>query len=271
MASFPASWSGLFGPSWGGENHLLMPDLSCNTTADVFACVQNAPEQDLFKVIRQVGKALAPLPSSTDPWQPVVDGTFVPDFPSKLLAEGKFAKVPVIVGFTTDEVTYVIPTGLNISSDEAVAALAEVVLPFVPQPVMAELLQLDPLSDYPNPYPVGGTEWKRAAEIASDLFERCPGRAFVRNMTQSKPTWRYRWNAVLPSKVASAPEQGIVHAADLPYLFGPSYEPKLNAPLDLALSLVLQKAWISFAAHLDPNKLGDLAGVQWPKYKIGSS
>lgn len=64
------------------------------------------------------------------------------------------------------------------------------VLPYVPLPVIEELLVLDPLSEYPNIYGVGGTEWKRATEIASDLFERCPGRAFIRNMTQYAPTWR---------------------------------------------------------------------------------
>jgi hypothetical protein len=64
------------------------------------------------------------------------------------------------------------------------------VLPFVPLPVIEELLVLDPLSEYPNIYGVGGTEWKRATEIASDIFKRCPGRAFIRNMTEYAPTWR---------------------------------------------------------------------------------
>jgi hypothetical protein len=31
-------------------------------------------------------------------WQPVVDGTFVADFPTKLTAEGKFVKVPMMIG-----------------------------------------------------------------------------------------------------------------------------------------------------------------------------
>ena len=231
--------SSLFGASRVSENDWLISDASCNATADVFACVQNAPEQDLFKVIRQVGKALAPLPSGVDPWQPVVDGTFVPEFPSKLLAEGKFVKVPIIAGFTTDEITSDVPTNLNLSSDEQIVALIEFVIPFVPQSVIAELVQLDPLSAYPNIYSVGGTQWKRTTEIVSDLSGRCPGRAFVRNMTQSQPTWKYRWNAALPSQITSAPELGIVHAADIPYLFGSSYSPVINTPLDLALSLVL--------------------------------
>jgi carboxylesterase type B len=88
-------------------------------------------------------------------------------------------------------------------------------------------------------------------------------------MTQAKPTWRYRWNAALPAQIALAPEQGIVHAADVPFVFGPSITPYINAPLDLALSFIVQKAWISFAVHMDPNKLGSLGGAEWPRYHIG--
>jgi carboxylesterase type B len=250
---------------------LLMSNIRCNTSADVFSCVQKAPAQSLFKVIRAVGKRLSPLPTATAPWQPVVDGTFVADFPTKLLAEGRFVKVPTIIGFTTDELTYIIPTSINISSDAVLAGIARVVLPFVPIPTILKLLALDPLATYPNPYHVGGTEWKRATEIASDLFERCPGRAFARNMSLSKPVWKYRWNAALPAQIALVPEQGIVHGSDVPYVFGPSITPNISAPLDLSLSLVVQKAWLSFAAHLNPNRLGDLNGEDWPRYRTSRS
>lgn len=62
----------------------------------------------------------------------------------------------------------------------------------------------------------------------------------------------------------------VVHASDIPYVFGPSITPYINAPLDLALSLVVQRAYLSFAAHLSPNRLGDLVpGVSWPEYHQG--
>jgi len=49
---------------------------------------------------------------------------------------------------------------------------------------------LDPLSAFPDPDLTGGTEWKRLTEIASDLFERCPGREWIRNVTQFSHTWK---------------------------------------------------------------------------------
>jgi hypothetical protein len=62
----------------------------------------------------------------------------------------------------------------------------------------------------------------------------------------------------------------VVHASDIPYVFGPSITPYITAPLDLALSLVVQRAYLSFAAHLSPNRLGDLVpGVSWPRYRQG--
>jgi carboxylesterase type B len=39
---------------------------------------------------------------------------------------------------------------------------------------------------------------------------------------------------------------------------------------DLELSGVVQKAWLSFAAHGNPNRLGDLSGQDWPKYHSGA-
>lgn len=34
-------------------------------------------------------------------WQPVIDGTFITDFPSKLTAASKFTKVPIMLGMMT--------------------------------------------------------------------------------------------------------------------------------------------------------------------------
>lgn len=61
----------------------------------------------------------------------------------------------------------------------------------------------------------------------------------------------------------------VVHASEIAYVFGPSIEPSLNQTVDIALSRVVQKAWISFAAYLDPNALGNLSlGVSWPRYQV---
>jgi hypothetical protein len=61
--------------------------------------------------------------------------------------------------------------------------------------------------------------------------------------------------------------QPVVHAAEIPYVFGPSLTPLVNETLDVSLSLTTQKAWIAFASYLDPNALGEMApNVTWPAY-----
>lgn len=260
----PPTW-----PTYQQAWDLVVEGIGCNGTSNVFKCVQGADTALLWAAINAVA-AKAPLPSSIWPWQPVVDGKFVADFPSKLTAAGKFTKVPMIMGFTTDEVTYVIPTVFNISTDAFIVGLAQVVLPFIPLSVFEEIALLDPLSEFPD-QGVGGTEWKRTTEIASDIFERCPGREWIRNVTQYSHTWKYRFNAIIPPDLAKAPWEKIVHASEIPYVWGPSTKPSINEPLDLALSRQVQKGWISFASFLDPNTLGDLSpGVGWPPYQDNS-
>ena len=72
-----------------------------------------------------------------------------------------------------------------------------------------------------------------------------------------------------PLSIALRANKAAVHAADIPYVWGPSLTPEIPiGPLDIALSLQVQKAWISFASTLDPNTLGDLSpGVRWPRYQ----
>ncbi|KAF8858473.1 alpha/beta-hydrolase [Acephala macrosclerotiorum] len=254
----PPTWP-VYQAAWDAVVALI----GCNTSANVFQCVQAADSGLLFAAVNEVG-ANAPLPDSIWPWQPVVDGKFVADFPSKLTAAGKFTKVPMIIGFTTDEITYAIPTTFNLSSDLSILGLHQATLPFIDLAVFEKIVALDPLSVYPNTEDVGGTEWKRVTEIASDIFERCPGREWVRNVT--------KWNAIIPAQLAEAPYEHIVHSAEIPYVWGPSLIPgAITTSLDIQLSLQAQKAWISFASFLDPNTLGDLSsGVRWPSYQLHS-
>jgi len=98
------------------------------------------------------------------------------------------------------------------------------------------MVALDPLSLYPDfDDDVGGSEWFRTTVIASDLFERCPGRAWVRNVTEYAPTWKCktihalntpmcsaneeidRWNAIIPAELAEAPWEGSKSPPSLPF------------------------------------------------------
>jgi hypothetical protein len=44
------------------------------------------------------------------------------------------------------------------------------------------MVTLDSLAEYPD-IGTGGTQWKRATAIISDLYQRCPSRTFAQNQT----------------------------------------------------------------------------------------
>jgi acetylcholinesterase len=71
----------------------------CNaSTEDTFACLRQATWQ-------QIVKAAEDPTALVSPFLPVLDGPggLIPDLPSKLLDQGKFAKVPFIAGTNLDE------------------------------------------------------------------------------------------------------------------------------------------------------------------------
>lgn len=86
-----------------------------NFTAAVPECASHASTQNTFDCLRSVNtssilQALAPSPlAALDPnnlaWFPVLDGPngVLPDLPSKLFREGKYARVPFIAGTNLDE------------------------------------------------------------------------------------------------------------------------------------------------------------------------
>lgn len=92
-----------------------------------------------------------------------------------------------------------------------------------------------------------------------------------------------RWNAIIPLQLAAAPwekstlvlhlvlyfaDESVVHASEIPYVWGQASTAAINESLDIALSRQIQKGWISFASKLNPNSLGDLSpGVRWPRYQ----
>jgi carboxylesterase type B len=80
-------------------------------------CLRAAP---LSKIVEAVnGKP------STCKFLPVIDGDFIPDYPSRLLAQGRFYKVPYIGGHCTDDGSIFVgaPSGITNTTAGFIAAL----------------------------------------------------------------------------------------------------------------------------------------------------
>lgn len=105
---------------------------SCANANDTFVCLQALPISKLYSAIHATAHADVPIPGDYEAiYSPVVDRSFLSDYPSSLMATGQFSKVPALLGLTTDELSLSIPTTLNISTDAQLLRILEgrIILP----------------------------------------------------------------------------------------------------------------------------------------------
>jgi len=181
---------------------------SCGNTTDTFLCLKTIPIEDLFIAIFNtwinsgfINPALAyvshsQVTSQTDvltfsSYSPVVDGHFLQDYPSNLMAARKFVSLPMMLGTTTDEFTEIIPTNFNISSDAQILSLFKENFVSVSAPTLEYLMSLFPLSQFPNEGPPGsGIEWSRVVDILNNLLMFCESYFQAIDVSSLAPVWK---------------------------------------------------------------------------------
>lgn len=76
----------------------LVSNTSCAPTVSTSAsldCLRSLPLDEINTILN----------GTTTSWPPVLDGDFIADYPSNQLREGRFLKVPVLIGTNADEGT----------------------------------------------------------------------------------------------------------------------------------------------------------------------
>jgi para-nitrobenzyl esterase len=235
----------------------LATALGCDTEADVPACLRG-------KTPAEIGQALPQGPFLFDgegaDWFPVIDGYNLPDDPPVMLANGDFAKVPVIVGANADEATiFFVLAGdeFAIETEADFELLADGILPGQGAAIVAEY----PASEYETP--------QKAAEAAvGDAGFICASRRTAREISDNGGT-AYLYHFSHAPAGALFAGMGSFHSAEVRYVFGTPGQ-LIPAPLDeaeLELSKGIMAYWYELTAKGDPNYEG---GVTWPKYEASS-
>ncbi|KAM5345173.1 hypothetical protein ACJ41O_011035 [Fusarium nematophilum] len=230
--------------------------------------VVNCLRSKTAKEIQEVNYNI-PYPGGSTPplymWTPVVDGDLIQDVTYKLFEEGKFIKVPAIIGDDTNGGTVFTPQNASTlaQSDEFLKAQ----FPFL------TLEQLDRINDlYPNKNdscPSPGCYWRQVSDAYGDLRYMCPGvyisNAFTLNGVPQ--SWNYRYDVEDPAQMAQG--LGVPHTVEVHAIFGPglaggdppaSYrEGEENAPV----APVVQSYWSSFIRSYDPNKHRRGGSARW--------
>lgn len=246
--------------------------LNCSGSYDTLACLRRLDTAAL-----QSADVLSTFPGAPRDvlpqwsWLPVVDGTLSPDLLYSLFEQGRFKRVPLMVGDDTDEGTSFVPSSVNSS-----ATFIDYLKANYPKLTCKDLTRI--LKAYPSPGKqfLFQNPWFGPAEAAygeSTLI--CPGiemtKAAARYLSPQE-TWNYRYN-VADDAVAFA---GVYHVAEKPAIFGTKYITGgcgVNCTYDTYntnIVPVVMHYWISFILSLNPNPHRHSKAPVWKPWGAGS-
>ena len=236
----------------------------CSSSADTLSCLRTTPYEKLLNATNSVPGILS-YNSLALSYLPRPDGTALTLSPDVLIAEGKYAKVPFIIGDQEDEGTLFALFTSNITTT---ADIVEYLSAFYFHD--ATKAQIQALVDlYPEDVSDGSpfrtlllNEWypqfKRLAAMLGDLSFTLTRRAFLtiaNEVSPSVPSWSY-----LSSYDYGTPFLGTFHGSDiLQVFFGllPDYS-----------SAATQAYYLSFVNTLDPNN--GTSYQTWPRWSTSN-
>lgn len=243
----------------------------CAGQADTLNCLRNLPYDQFYKAANSVPNVLG-YNSVSLSYLPRYDGDVLPDCPVRLLKQGKYAAVPMIIGDQEDEGTIFSLSQLNTSSNtrDIVDYMSKIFVPGFPIDKLTEII-----SAYPADITAGSpfrtfifNEWypgfKRMAALLGDLVFTLSRRWFLSVATTlhpEVPAWSY-----LSSYYFGIPIVGTFHGSDLLEMF-------YLGGIPTYLSNGLHGYYFNFLYNLDPNNASggtspgkSSVNVNWPKW-----
>lgn len=233
--------------------------LGCASGAGQLVCLRGKSADEVL--------AAAPSLSFSDlrslqvltPW---VDGAVLPADPKTLVRQGRFQRVPVMLGNTHDEgrlfvaLAYDVSRGSPLTQSEYEAAMAGL----AGNPTIGSLIT----QDYSS-MRLGSPDLALSAILTDSTFA-CGTQLTARALSGYVPTYAYQFEDDKVPPLFDDPFMpwGSYHGAELPFVFQsrivtnpPSPDPKdVASPAQLALSAQMAKYWGRFAATGNPNAIG---------------
>lgn len=244
----------------------LAAKLGCAPGAGQLACLRAQSTDQVF--------AAAPAINFTDPlslrtFTPFVDGSVIPDQPKKLISQGRFNRMPVMIGNTRDEgtlfiaIAYELRRGTPLTQAEYEASVTQIAGSTSIGALAAQAI----LADYSSSRL--GSPGAALSALLGDTTFACPTQSLARALSDKVPTYAYEFQERNVPEIVDDPflQWGAYHASELPFIFGtridttpPSPDPRsVASPAQLALSQQMMGYWGRFAAKGSPN--GD--GTPW--------
>ena len=210
------------------------------------------------RLVNATAPARTPLPllfvrPPQPSFQPVVDGYVLPAEPWRLIKQGRWAKVPLLIGSNRDECDMWL-SGVKPQAADSVAQASRQRVAWFTGDDWSTLAAQFPASDYGGLLPA-------TSRMMTVLEFNGPVRyAAECAATQGVPSYLYYFSRVRPGD-----EDGAQHSAEVPYVFSSVGAGKgvPSQPADARLSQQISHYWATFAATGDPNAKGL---PRWPRY-----
>ncbi|KAJ7628626.1 carboxyesterase [Roridomyces roridus] len=241
--------------------------VGCDSAKDVVSCLRSA---SIGAIISAVNNK-----PSTCKFEPIIDGDYVPDITSKLFAQGKFSKVPILAGHTAQDGSIFVGSNTSITTDANIVTAILKRYPDLTTAVTDAMLVTYPPANATTPWK---TQWERAMYAYMESELGCWD-YYIGNVS-GKPAYNYRWDAPDPNLIASRGAYvGAAHTSELFYLYdgtnsGPSASvaqpvfTAFNATQD-ALAKQAVAWWSSFARDLNPNTYAVPGSPKWELASTG--
>jgi para-nitrobenzyl esterase len=204
------------------------------------------------------------------PW---VDGVVLPAHPKDAVRQGKFNRVPVMIGATREEGRLFIALGFDLRLR---APMTQASYDALLQGLAGNKTVASILGAVYDPERLGSPGLAASALLTDAMFA-CATQWSARQLSEHVPVYAYEFQEPVPKLVPDPfMDWGAYHAAELPLLFlsrvattPPSAEPHdVFTPGQQALGMQMAMYWGRFAASGDPNGWGM---SKWPRFKALSA
>ena len=244
----------------------VVQNAGCSGSGDTLGCLRSLPYEQFLRAANSVPSIFSyssvdlsylPRPNDKD--------NFFAMSPDLAVGQGKYAKVPLIIGDQKDEGTLFSLVQTNLTNTDELVTYLKSYFDDASQEQIAGLVAKypdDPSAGSPfdtgplyNIYP----EFKRLAAILGDITFTLTRRSVLTNVTANGvPAWSY-----LSTYFQGTPVLGTFHGSDLlEAFFGIPYPVPSNS---------VKTYYISFVNHLDPNAISTTAPlIEWPQWQSGN-
>jgi para-nitrobenzyl esterase len=227
--------------------------LQCTDARTVLACLRSKTRDQVLRALPLEQAQI--LETEAVQWSPIVDGLEIPDQPRDLYRQGRFVRVPLIVGVNRDEGWTFVDRSFPGSLD---TAQYETTVRGEFGADAPAVLSLYPASAFPSPKDA-------LSQLTGDAEFACEARRVARLMSQARVdvyfySFEHTVDAVTPGRAFHGLETNLVFGNN----FGPPSNHVLTAA-DLGLFQTISGYWGRFAGTGNPTAPGV---ARWPLFRV---